>query len=47
MRRDKKSEKGRAMFVLPASIGRMKAISGKYAIPVDEGLVKSVLGGLK
>ncbi len=47
MRHDKKAEKGKAMFVLPAAIGKMKAINGKYAIVVDEKLVKKVLSELQ
>ncbi len=47
MRHDKKSEKGKLVFVLPSSIGKMKTINGKYAIQVDGKMVGMVLRGLQ
>ena len=47
MRHDKKAEKGRAMFVLPKSVGQMKKTNGKYAFFVDEKIVKKALKGMQ
>lgn len=46
MYHDKKAERGRIMFVLPESIGKMVAIDGKYRIPVSEKELMSVLSSL-
>jgi 3-dehydroquinate synthase len=43
MRRDKKGEKGKIMFVLPKSIGKMMLINGDYKIPVPEEELKATL----
>jgi 3-dehydroquinate synthase len=43
MRRDKKGEKGKIMFVLPMSIGKMMSINGNYKIPVPEEELKATL----
>ncbi len=43
MRRDKKGEKGRIMFVLPKTIGKMVSINGNYKIPIPEEELKATL----
>ena len=43
MRRDKKGEKGKIMFVLPKIIGKMMSINGDYKIPVPEEELKATL----
>lgn len=42
-RRDKKAEKSSARYCLPRRIGEMHGFSGKYAMPIDEKVVKKVL----
>lgn len=46
MRYDKKAEGGGIMVVLPARIGKMATINGRYRIPVSEEELLSVLRGV-
>lgn len=43
MHRDKKGEKGKIMFVLPMTIGKMMSINGDYKIPIPEKELKATL----
>lgn len=40
---DKKARQGRPEYALPARIGRMKQIQGRFGLPVDEKMVRKVL----
>lgn len=43
MRRDKKGEKGKIMFVLPKTIGKMVSINGNYKIPISKEELETTL----
>lgn len=45
MRADKKARGGRVEYALPVRIGQMAGADNGWAIPVDDGLVREVLGG--
>jgi hypothetical protein len=40
---DKKAQKGKAKYVLPALIGFMYEEEGKYAVDVDEDVVNEAI----